>query len=162
MRLGNEVRTRLPSALHSLLGPLLGLVAALGVLSSALAAQAADLQQSGTVRISQVQIAFLGSGNLGGGTLSIGGKNYAFDVGGLGIGGIGVSRMEAVGEVYNLKNLSDFEGAYLQARYGGVIKERSMGELWLSNPFGVFIRLDAERSGLALAVGADAVYIRFD
>ncbi len=156
MRLGNEVRARRASAL----APLLGLVAALGVLCSA--AQAADLQQSGTVRLSQVQIAFLGSGNLGGGTLTYGGKSYAFDVGGLGIGGIGVSRIEATGEVYNLDNLSKFEGAYVQARYGGVIKERSAGELWLTNPFGVFIRLDAKRTGLALAVGADAVYIRFD
>ena len=120
------------------------------------------MRQSGTVQIGQVQIAFLYSGNLGGGTLSYGGKSYDFDVGGLGIGGVGASKIEATGEVYNLNNLSDFEGAYVQARYGAAVVQRSTGELWLKNPYGVFIRLDAKREGLALSLGADAVYIRLD
>lgn len=126
------------------------------------AASAADLVQSGTVTIEQVQIAFIGSGNLGGGTLIFKGQKYGFSVGGLGIGGFGVSKMQAHGTVYNLNNLSDFPGAYVQARYGLAVGDVSTGQLWLRNAQGVALRLDADRSGLALSLGGDAVYIDFD
>ncbi len=111
------------------------LSAAIGMLALGLPApaSAADLVQSGTITIEQVQIAFIGSGNLGGGTLSVGGRQYSFSVGGLGVGGIGVSKMEASGTVYNLKNLADFSGAYLQARSGIAIGSLSSGGLWLQN-----------------------------
>jgi hypothetical protein len=137
-----------------------GGLAALVVARPALAT--GDLVQSATVTIEQVQIAFIGSGNLGGGTLFYGGKQYDFAVGGLGVGGIGVSRMTATGVVYNLRNLDDFPGAYVQGRYGLAIGDLSAGELFLSNTRGVSLRLKAERTGLALSLGGDAVYIGFD
>jgi len=122
----------------------------------------ADLMQTGTITISQVQIAFIGSGNLGGGQLVTGGKTYSFSIGGLGVGGFGVSKIEAYGVVYNMKSLADFPGAYVQARYGAVVGSASTGELWLQNARGVVLKLDAKRSGLALSLGGDAVYIGFD
>ncbi len=125
-------------------------------------ASAEDLKKSGTVRIEQVQIAFIGSGNLGGGTLQFGGKSYDFTIGGLGIGGIGISKITATGAVYNLKDPGDFAGTYGQARYGLAIGSASTGELWLKNSRGVFLQLKAERQGLALSLGGDAVYIKFD
>jgi hypothetical protein len=121
-----------------------------------------DLKKSGTVRIEQVQIAFIGSGNLGGGTLKFSGKSYSFTVGGLGIGGFGVSKMVAVGNVYNLKDAAHFPGSYVQGRYGMAIGDASTGKLWLKNKHGVVIELEADRSGLALSLGGDAVYIDFD
>jgi hypothetical protein len=137
--------------------------AALLVLSSANTTSAADdLVRSGTLTIEQVQIAFIGSGNLGGGTLIAGGQKYSFSVGGLGIGGFGVSRMEATGSVYNLKNINDFAGAYVQARYGIAVGSLSTGQLWLQNAKGVVLELKAKRTGLALSLGGDAVYINFD
>jgi hypothetical protein len=72
---------------------------------------------SGYVRMTQVQAAYLGSGNAGGGVLKYKGSTYPFSVGGLGVGGIGVSKIEARGEVYGLQRLDDFAGAYAQARY---------------------------------------------
>jgi len=125
-------------------------------------ASANDLVPSGAVTIEQVQIAFIGSGNLGGGTLLIGGQKYSFSVGGLGIGGFGVSKMEAYGTVYNLKNIADFAGGYVQARYGLAVGTLSTGELWLQNSRGVVLQLKAKRTGLALSLGGDAVYIDFD
>ena len=122
----------------------------------------ADLVQSGTVTIEQVQIAFIGSGNLGGGKLMAGGRKYDFSIGGLGVGGIGVSRMTARGTVYNMANIADFPGAYLQARYGLAVGDLSTGELVLQNARGVVLRLKAERTGLALSLGGDAVYVDFD
>ncbi len=137
-------------------------LALLLALSSTNALAADDLVQSGTLTIEQVQIAFIGSGNLGGGTLAVGGQKYSFSVGGLGIGGFGVSRMEAYGSVYNLKNINDFAGAYVQARYGIAVGSMSTGQLWLQNAKGVVLELKAKRTGLALSLGGDAVYINFD
>lgn len=50
---------------------------------------------SGYVDMSQVQAAYIGSGSAGQGTLSYRGQTYPFNVGGLGIGGIGVSTIRA-------------------------------------------------------------------
>jgi hypothetical protein len=137
---------------------------AAGIMALALAPPvlADDLVQSGTVKIEQVQIAFIGSGNLGGGTLFFGGKQYDFTVGGLGVGGFGISKMTATGTVYNLRNINDFAGAYVQGRYGMALGKLSAGELALENTKGVVLRLKAERTGLALSLGGDAVYIGFD
>lgn len=136
---------------------------ALGGVGLAIAAPALaqNYVQSGTVRIEQVQIAFIGSGNLGGGVLNYGGHQYDFDIGGLGVGGIGVSRMVATGIVYNLHDVRDFAGAYVQGRYGMALGDVGGGELLLQNTKGVALRLKAERSGLALSLGGDAVYIGF-
>jgi hypothetical protein len=123
---------------------------------------AADLKKTGTVRIEQVQIAFIGSGNLGGGTLQFGGKSYDFTIGGLGIGGIGISKITATGTVYNLSELAHFPGAYVQGRAGFAVGQTSAGKLWLTNSHDVVLELKAEREGLALALGGDAVYIDLD
>jgi hypothetical protein len=117
--------------------------------------------KSGTVEIEQMQVAFIGSGNLGSGILNFQGKSYRFTVGGLGYGGFGVSKLQASGEVYNLKELRQFPGAYGQARYGMAAGTKSNGEMWLENPNGVSISLRARRVGLALSMGADAVVIDF-
>ena len=134
----------------------------LACLGASSAAPAQDLGKSGTVQIEQVQLAFIGSGNLGGGRLQYQGNTYKFTVGGLGIGGFGVSKITATGTVYNLADLRDFPGAYIQGRYGAVVGDASTGKLWLKNNNGVVIELEAQRKGLALSLGGDAVYIGFD
>ena len=120
---------------------------------------AAEKPVSGTVTIEQYQVAWIISGNLGGGKLSFDGKIYDFQVGGLGIGGFGASKIEATGNVYGLTKVADFSGAYGQARYGVAAADKSTGKLWLENTKGVVIELDAKRVGLALSLGADGVII---
>ena len=117
---------------------------------------------SGQVRMTQVQAAYIGSGNAGSGVLEYQGSSYHFTVGGLGIGGIGVSKIEARGEVYGLKRLRDFAGAYAQARYGIALGNTSTGDLWLQNGNGVVMRLVAKRQGLMLSLGGDAVVIQMN
>jgi hypothetical protein len=117
---------------------------------------------SGYVRMTQVQAAYLGSGNAGTGVLKYKGGTYPFSVGGLGVGGIGVSKIEARGEVYGLQRLDDFAGAYAQARYGFALGTKSAGELWLQNRKGVVMHLKAKREGLMLSLGGDAVVIEMD
>jgi hypothetical protein len=119
-----------------------------------------NAKPSGTVTIHQVQVAFIGSGTGGGGTLRFKGRNYPFTLGGLGIGGIGVSRLDASGTVYNLNQLEDFNGVYGQARTGWAAGESGKGQMWLENPNGVYLRLSAQRKGLALSLGADGMVIK--
>jgi len=144
------------------LAPALLLATVLFGMPVASPAMAEELRQSGTIQIKQIQIAWIGSGNLGGGNLQFGGQNYRFTIGGLGIGGFGISEITATGEVYNLKDIAYFPGAYVQARAGIAIGTVSAGELWLQNPNGVVLHLKAQRVGLALSLGADAIYIRMD
>jgi hypothetical protein len=144
------------------LGLAMAVVAVVALQHGSAFAQSSKLMQSGTVTIDQVQVAFIFSGNVGGGKLHYNGKTYPFSIGGLGVGGFGVSSIEATGEVYNLKRLSDFTGAYGQARTGIVVGTLSAGTLWLENPQGVYLKLAAKRKGVALSLGLDAIYIGFD
>lgn len=119
----------------------------------------AGLTPDGTIEMRQVQVAYIGSGSTGSGTLYYQGREYPFNVGGLGVGGVGVSTIEANGEVYKLPSLVQFPGAYAQARYGFAIGNASGGDLWLQNDAGVILHLKAKRTGLMLSLGGDAVVI---
>jgi hypothetical protein len=142
-------------------------IAALVVNLAVCTAQAASTNQrgeppSGYVQMTQVQAAYLGSGNAGSGILRYRGHSYRFKVGGLGVGGIGISKIEAKGEVYGLQHLRDFPGSYIQGRYGIALGTRSTGDLLLKNGSGVIMRLVAKRQGLMLSLGGDAVVIRMN
>jgi hypothetical protein len=139
--------------------PLFAAILVLVLLPGTAMAASDELKKSGTVTIDQFRVSFLISGNIGGGELTYQGKTYKFDIGGLGIGGIGASSIEATGTVYNLENLSDFEGMYGQARTGIVFIDKSTGKLWLENTSGVYLELNAKQEGLALTMGADAIGI---
>jgi hypothetical protein len=116
---------------------------------------------SASVTIQQLQVAFIGSGSFGGGTLTYGGRSYPISVGGLGVGGFGASRLTASGTVYGLKQKADFAGAYLQVRTGWALGDEGAGTLWLRNDNGVTMRLKSRRQGLHLSLGADGVLIAF-
>ncbi len=73
---------------------------------------------SATISIHELQVAFVGSGAIGGGTLNFEGKHFPISVKGLGVGGIGASELSASGVVYGLKNRPDLTGAYAQIREG--------------------------------------------
>ena len=119
----------------------------------------AGLRPDGTVEMRQVQVAYIGSGSTGSGTLVYRGRAHPFSVRGIGVGGIGASTIEAEGEVYRLSELRLFPGAYGQGRYGFALGRTSGGDMWLQNEAGVIIRLKARREGLMLSLGGDAVVI---
>ena len=112
------------------------------------------------VSIDQAQIAFIGSAAVRGGTLYFRGRPYRFTINGLGIGGIGASRIKATGDVYQLRKVTDLEGVYGQFRLGWALANQGNGWLWLQNDKGVVLRLRTRREGLMLAAGADAVRIQ--
>lgn len=113
---------------------------------------------SGTIEISSTQIAFIASAQSGGGTLEFEGMNHDFKIGGLGVGGIGIQSVNAVGVVYNLEKLSDFEGTYSQARVGATVG-KGKSTIGMNNSKGVYIELKSSNKGVALAAGADGMKI---
>ena len=119
----------------------------------------AGLRPDATVEMREVQVAYIGSAGGGSGTLFYKGRAYPFSVGGAGIGGIGASTIDASGEVYKMRSVADFAGAYAQGRYGAVAGNESFGDLWLQNDNGVIMHLKAKRTGLMLSLGGDAVVI---
>jgi len=158
-----ETRTRAPwfrLSLLSICAAALANLVACTTQSSSISLEGKPL--SGYVQMTQVQAAYLGSGNAGNGVLRYQGSSYPFSVGGLGVGGIGLSKIEAKGEVYGLQRLRDFPGAYVQGRYGFALGNTSSGDLWLQNAHGVVMRLVAKRQGLMLSLGGDAVVIQMN
>lgn len=132
------------------------------VAAPALATERPTGKPSATISIHQLSVAFIGSGAVGGGTLHYNGHSYPLTVNGLGVGGIGVSQIEAQGYVYRLGSVQQFPGSYGQARYGFAVGQASAGDLLLQNPSGVIMRLRAKRQGLMLSLGADAMVINMN
>jgi hypothetical protein len=122
----------------------------------------ASLSQAATVEIHEYQVAFVGSGTLGKGTLHLGGTPHAFRIGGLGIGGIGVAKIDAEGTVYNLAQLEDFAGTYGNARVGATAADKGKGRLWLKNTKGVVLELHSKMQGLALTAGVDGIVVTWE
>lgn len=86
----------------------------------------------------------------GSGTLSYKGKDYPVKVNGLSIGKVGMTGVSAVGEVFNLKHLQDFNGHYnvgAQGTRGVTIAKGKAGTL-MTNQAGVIVRLAATQTGL--------------
>ena len=114
---------------------------------------------SGSVKIDSTQIAFLVSGKMGGGVLAFQGIDHSFSIGGLGVGGIGVQKLRAVGAVYNLTDVSKFPGTYVQARAGATLGT-GKNVMSLSNQHGVIMELKASTEGVALSVGVDGMIVK--
>ncbi|MGA7879137.1 MAG: hypothetical protein WCA08_25985 [Desulfoferrobacter sp.] len=117
---------------------------------------------SGTVTINEYELAYIFNGQLGGGKLNFQGNTYDFKLGGLGIGGIGASHIQASGEVYNLNNVSQFPGTYLQGSLGYSATNQGKGDLWLQNENGVVLHLKTSQQGLGLTTGADGIVVNMN
>jgi hypothetical protein len=119
-------------------------------------------QPSRFVEMREIQVAYIGNAGGGHGTLKYQGQTYPFRIAGLGVGGIGVSTVDAEGEVYDLSTLAQFSCAYAAGQYGAVLGDASVGDIWLKHEHDVILHLKAKREGLMLSVGADAIDIRLD
>ncbi|WP_243310291.1 hypothetical protein [Fundidesulfovibrio agrisoli] len=154
----------MPSRTLSLFLGVIALLVALGA-SPALAQQNSEKPgpsgtpiSDGTLTMEFGQGGFILSASGGNGMLTFKGRKHVFKVGSLGVGGFGVSKVSAVGEVYNLKKLEDFPGAYFQARAGYAAGD-GKGVLWLENSNGVVLKLRTKTKGLALSLGADGLLL---
>ena len=86
----------------------------------------------------------------GSGTLTYKGKDYPVKVNGLSIGKVGMTGVSAIGEVFNLKHLQDFNGHYNVGAEGtrGVTIAKGKAGTLMSNQAGVIVRLAATQTGL--------------
>ena len=116
---------------------------------------------SGTVEIDETQFAFIIGGSVGGGTLRFKGKRYPFKTSGLKVGGIGVAKVAAVGEVYDLKSVSDFPGTYVKGGIGFALGG-GVGGLIMKNEHGVVMRLGSTLQGVALTLGVEGLTVKME
>jgi hypothetical protein len=92
----------------------------------------------------------------GKGTLSYKGKTYPVKVEGLSVGEVGVNQAEAVGSVYNLKKLEDFNGNYTAAGAGGTLGGGA-GVTEMKNQNGVVIGMKSTTQGASLKLAAEGI-----
>ncbi len=115
------------------------------------------LRPSGVVTMNQAFVSGLGVGN---GTLTFGGRTYPFTLTGSLIGLGAISTLQASGEVYKLRDVSQFPGAWIQGTGSLAITSKANGELWLENRNGVVMRLSAAQAGLTFSAGRYELYIQ--
>jgi hypothetical protein len=121
------------------------------------AADIRGLRPSGTVTMTQV---FLSASGVGGGTLTFRGQTYPFTLVGSLLGYGAISTMQASGEVYNLNDLSQFSGPWIQGTGSLAVTAKANGEIWLENRNGVIMRLNAAQAGLTFSQGRYELYIQ--
>ena len=90
-------------------------------------AKSTDTTPNATVTIKVTQVAAGLGVSWGDGTLTFKGKDYKFKVKGLNLIGLGVTSINAHGDVYNLQKLDDFPGTYYGVEAGATVIKGSAG-----------------------------------
>jgi hypothetical protein len=122
-------------------------------------AVAADAQPDATVSLTGGSVA-AGVGYVWGhGKLSYQDKTHTFSISGLSIVDVGAANLSATGHVYNLKQLSDFAGNYVEVT-AGVTVAGGVSAAYLRNEHGVVIKLEATTVGLRFNLSADGVNVK--
>jgi hypothetical protein len=115
------------------------------------------LRPSGSVTMTQV---FVSASGVGSGALNFRGRTYPFTLVGSLIGPGAISTMQASGEVYNLHDISQFSGPWIQGTGSLAITAKAYGEIWLENRNGIIMRLNAAQAGLTFSQGRYELYIQ--
>ena len=138
------------------------LVLSLGVLSFGAYAADAPKSPSGTVSINETQFALIVGGSTGGGVLTYQGKQYPFKIEGMSVGAnVGISKLSASGEVYDLADLAKFPGTFSKLE-SSITLGGGVGGTVLKNQNGVIMRLTSTSEGLQLNLSASGVTVKFD
>ena len=138
------------------------LILSLGILSLGAVAADAPKKPAGTVSINETQFALIVGGSTGGGVLTYQGKKYPFKISGVSLGAnVGVSKLAAVGEVYDLPELSKFPGTFSKLE-SSITLGGGVGGTVLKNENGVIMRLTSTSEGLQLNLSASGVTVKLD
>ena len=108
--------------------------------------------QVGTVSIDMTSVAAGIGFSSGSGVLRFNGQRYPFKIDGLSVGNVGIASISAVGNVYNLSDVSQFAGNYVAAGAGIALAGGKAG-LTMKNQNGVIINLYAVQQGVELNIG---------
>jgi hypothetical protein len=115
-------------------------------------------EPSGKVSIDSTSIAVGIGVSWGDGKLNFKGKDYSFSVKGLSLVDWGISKANAVGEVYNLTDVSKFGGDYLAGEAGFALAG-GMGGISMRNANGVIMVLRSVSTGAKLQLGPSGLNI---
>jgi hypothetical protein len=129
---------------------------AMALATTAMAAQGP--KPSGKVTVESTSIAAGIGVSWGDGKLNFKGKDYTFSVEGLSLVDWGISKANAVGDVYNLTDVSKFAGNYVAAEAGFALAG-GMGGMALRNQNGVIIHLRSVSQGAKLQLGPSGLKI---
>jgi hypothetical protein len=122
------------------------------------AAQPQEPYPVGEVTINATQVAAGVGWTWGGGTLTFKGKTYPFKIQGLNVAAVGVTKLNAKGDVFNLTAPTDLAGTYVTAGAGAALYKGKAG-LVMRNDKGVVINLKSEQTGVQLSLGSDGLSI---
>jgi hypothetical protein len=106
----------------------------------------------GSVSIDMTSVAAGIGFSSGSGVLRFEGKRYLFKIDGLSVGNVGIASISAVGNVYNMNNISQFAGNYAAVGAGLALAGGAAG-LKMQNQSGVIINLYAVQQGVQLNIG---------
>ncbi len=120
---------------------------------------AAEAEPTGTVSIKSTSVAIGVGINWGDGTLKFEDKEYKFKINGLSVVDLGISSVEASGEVYNLQKLSDFAGTY-SAASAGIDVAVGGGATAMQNENKVVIKLKSTKEGIQFTLAAGGASIK--
>lgn len=109
-----------------------------------------------TLRLSHGAVAAGIGFSWGSGTLVYKGKEYPVSVNGLSLGKVGISGGSASGEVYNLKNIQDFDGHYNAASAGLTIAGGASATA-MKNQNGVRVVVTSTTRGLDVTIAGGGV-----
>jgi len=129
----------------------------MAVASTAVAAEKAT--PSGKVSLESTSIAAGIGVTWGDGKLTFNGKDYPFSVEGLSLVDWGISKASAVGDVYNLTDVSKLAGNYVAAEAGFALAG-GVGGMVLRNANGVVMHLRSVSQGAKLQLGTSGLTIK--
>ena len=135
------------------------LVAAAAALALSGPIAAEDKTPDATLRLSGGSIAAGIGFSWGGCTLTYKGKAYPIDVKGLSVGDVGVTKVEASGKVYNLKDIADFNGNYTGVGAGATAAGGG-SVTTMKNQNGVTVDLVATTQGVKITIGGGGVEMK--
>ena len=113
----------------------------------------------GKVSIESTSIAAGIGVSWGDGQLLFHGKAYHFSIDGLTLVDIGISKASAVGDVYDLKDVGQFEGIYVAGEAGFALAG-GMGGMALRNQNGVIMHLRSVTQGAKLQLGPSGLTLK--
>ena len=143
---------------HMMLG--IAALAGVGLVPGAQLAAAKE-KPAATLKLSGKSVAAGIGISWGKGTLTYKGKQHAFSVDGLSVADVGVSAIDATGNVYHLKKLEDFDGQYTAASAAAAVAGGA-GVSTMKNANGVVINLHAVTRGVKFKLGVDGVKFKLE
>jgi hypothetical protein len=138
---------------------LIGLAIIGAMLLIAPVGRAAEEKPDATVKMTGKSLSAGVGYSWGSGTLTYQGKEYPFSISGLSAGNIGAGSAELSGQVFNLKNLEDFNGNYTSVGAGATVAGGG-GGMAMKNQNGVTMNVAGTTRGLTFKLGVDGMKVQ--